>query len=142
MMIQKTLTEKVLPKSVIVILLGLLTLVSSNLYAQRLQQNQEQFRVLLFTKSLDYQHLSVPSGVQMFKEISQDNHFGLTWTEQADFFDNQAQLNSMDAIVFMNTSGDILNDALSSSVDKALVNSSSYKPFNIAVLSGALFKDM
>ena len=97
-------------KKLIVILVGLLTLVSTNSYAQRLQQNQEQYRVLLFTKSLDYQHLSVPSGVQMFKELSQDNHFALTWTEQSDFFDDQEQLNSMDAIVFMNTSGDILND--------------------------------
>ena len=97
-------------KKLIVILVGLLTLVSTNSYAQRLQQNQEQYRVLLFTKSLDYKHLSVPSGVQMFKELSQDNHFALTWTEQSDFFDDQERLNSMDAIVFMNTSGDILND--------------------------------
>ena len=110
MMIQKKLIEKVMSKKVPVILVGLLTLVSANSYAQRLQQNQEQYRVLLFTKSLDYQHLSVPSGVQMFKELSQDNHFGLTWTEQSDFFDDQEQLNNMDVIVFMNTSGDILND--------------------------------
>jgi uncharacterized protein len=93
------------------VLLGLLLTISANSYAQRMDQNQEQFQVLLFTKSLDFQHLSVPSGVQMFKELSQDNHFGLTWTEQSDFFDDQEQLNSMDVIVFMNTSGDILNDS-------------------------------
>ena len=87
-------------KVTVVVLLGLFLLVSTNSYAQRLQQNQEQFQVLLFTKSLDYQHLSVPSGIQMFKELAQDNHFGLTWTEQSDFFDNQEQLNSMDVIVF------------------------------------------
>ena len=72
-------------RKLLVTLVGLLTLVSANSHAQRLQQNQEQFQVLLFTKSLDYQHLSVPSGVQMFKELAQDNHFGLTWTEQSDF---------------------------------------------------------
>ena len=79
MMIQKTLVVKVMSKKITVVLAGLFLLVSSNSFAQRLQQNQEQFQVLLFTKSLDYQHLSVPSGVQMFKELSQDNHFGLTW---------------------------------------------------------------
>ena len=109
-MIQKKSVGKVMSKKVTAILLGLFLLVSANSHAQRLQGNQEQFQVLLFTKSLDYQHLSVPSGVQMFKELSQDNHFGLTWTEQSDFFDDQARLNSMDVIVFMNTSGDILND--------------------------------
>ncbi|MGY8794066.1 MAG: ThuA domain-containing protein, partial [Woeseiales bacterium] len=97
-------------KKVTAILLGLFLLVSANSHAQRLQGNQEQFQVLLFTKSLDYQHLSVPSGVQMFKELSQDNHFGLTWTEQSDVFDDQERLNSMHVIVFMNTSGDILDD--------------------------------
>ena len=110
MRIQIKFIDKVMIKKTIVILIGLTTFASSNSYAQRLQQNQEQFQVLLFTKSLDYQHLSVPSGVQMFKELSQDNHFALTWTEQSDFFDVQEQLNSMDVIVFMNTSGDILND--------------------------------
>jgi len=110
MMNQKTLVVKVMSRKLAVVLAGLFLLVNSNSFAQRLQQNQEQFRVFLFTKSLDYQHLSVPSGVQMFKELSQDNHFHLTWTEQSDFFDDQAQLNSMDVIVFMNTSGDILDD--------------------------------
>ena len=70
MMIQKKSVEKVMSKKVTAILLGLFLLVSANSHAQRLQQNQEQFQVLLFTKSLDYQHLSVPSGMQMFKELS------------------------------------------------------------------------
>src|SRR5210317_5323 len=109
-MTQTKLVGKIMSKKLVVVLVGLLVLVSTNSYAQRLQQNQEQFQVLLFTKSLDYQHLSVPSGVQMFKELSQDNHFGLTWTEQSDIFDDQERLNSMHVIVFMNTSGDILND--------------------------------
>ena len=102
MMSQKKSVGKVMSKKITTILLGLFLLVSANSQAQRLQQNQEQFQVLLFTKSLDYQHLSVPSGVQMFKELSQDNHFGLTWTEQSDFFDDQDRLNSMHVIVFMN----------------------------------------
>jgi len=110
MMIQKQLVEKVMTKKVIVILLGLLTFVSTSSHAQRLQANQERYQVLLFTKSLDYQHRSVTTGVEMFKELAIDNHFALTWTEQSDFFDDQDQLNNMDVIVFMNTSGDILDD--------------------------------
>jgi hypothetical protein len=110
MMIQKKLIEKVMSKKAIIILVGLFVIVSADSYAQRMERNQEHFQVLLFTKSLDFHHLSISNGVQMFKELSQNNHFGLTWTEQSDFFDDQAQLNSMDVIVFMNTSGDILND--------------------------------
>ncbi|MDA0706088.1 MAG: ThuA domain-containing protein [Proteobacteria bacterium] len=110
MMIQTKWVDKVMARKIIVVLLGLFTLVSTSSYAQRIEQNQEQFRVLLFTKSLDYQHHSVTNGVQMFKELAQDNHFALTWTTQSDIFDDQENLNEMDAIVFMNTSGDILNE--------------------------------
>jgi hypothetical protein len=49
MMIQKTLVVKVMSKKITVVLAGLFLLVSSNSFAQRLQQNQEQFQVLLFT---------------------------------------------------------------------------------------------
>jgi type 1 glutamine amidotransferase len=97
-------------KNIIILIIASFVLFSSKSDAQRMEGNQEQFQVLLFTKSLDFHHLSIQNGVSMFKELSQDNHFGLTWTEQSDFFDNQDQLNSMDVIVFMNTSGDILND--------------------------------
>jgi hypothetical protein len=87
MMMQKELIEKLMSKKTTVILVGLLLVVSANSNAQRMEGNQEQFQVLLFTKSLDFHHLSISNGVQMFKELSQNNHFGLTWTEQSDFFD-------------------------------------------------------
>lgn len=97
-------------KKIIIIVIGVIVLFNSRSDAQRMEGNYEQFQVLLFTKSLDFHHVSIQNGVSMFKELSQDNHFGLTWTEQSDFFDNQEDVNSMDVIVFMNTSGDILND--------------------------------
>jgi len=73
---------------------------------------QERYQVLLFTRSETYpwRHSSISNGVEMFKELSQANHFGLTWTDDAEIFNDDERLNSMDVIVFMNTSGDILDD--------------------------------
>jgi len=102
--------KTIFTKKTLSILAALFLIISTNANAQRLQENQKQFEVLLFTKSLDYQHLGIPNGIQMFKEIARDHHWGLTWTTQSNFFDNQEKLNSIDVIVFMNTSGDILDD--------------------------------
>ena len=75
---------------------------------------QERYQVLLFTKSESYpwRHDSISEGVQMFKELSQFHHFGLTWTADAQVFDDEERLGTMDVVVFLNTSGDeILTDS-------------------------------
>ena len=96
-------------KYITILLVAIFLLVSSTSVAQQIE-HQERFHVLLFTKSLDFHHVSISHGVQMFKKLSRENHFKLTWTEQSDIFDNQNELNEFDAIVFMNTSGDILDE--------------------------------
>ncbi len=72
----------------------------------------DRFQVLLYTKSETYpwRHDSISNGVEMFKELSRANQFGLTWTDDAEIFNDHERLNSMDVVVFMNTSGDILDD--------------------------------
>jgi len=75
---------------------------------------QERYQVLLFTKSESYpwRHDSISEGVQMFKELSQFHHFGLTWTADSQVFDDEERLGTMDVVVFLNTSGDeILTDS-------------------------------
>jgi hypothetical protein len=47
----------------------------------------------------------------MFKDLSKEGWFELTWTEIVrHHFDDIDQLNNFDVVVFMNTSGNILND--------------------------------
>lgn len=88
-----------------IILILICAFMASDVMAQR-------YEVLLFTKSESYpwRHNSLSNGVEMFKELSRANNFGLTWTADSEIFNDDERLQGMDVVVFMNTSGDILDD--------------------------------
>lgn len=65
-------------------------------------------RVLVFTKTAGFRHGSIASGVTALAELGPDNAFTTTQTEDAAIF-TDAGLARFDVIVFLNTTGDILN---------------------------------
>lgn len=67
-----------------------------------------QFNVLLFTKTTGFRHTSINAGVSAFKQLSKKHHFTVQWYEDANKF-NDAFLKQFDAVVFLLTTGDILN---------------------------------
>ena len=69
----------------------------------------EQFSVLLFTKTGGWHHESINAGVTAMKKMAERHHFKLEWHEMSSVF-NDERLKSYDAIVFLNTTADILND--------------------------------
>ncbi|MFH5834162.1 ThuA domain-containing protein [Halalkalibaculum sp. DA384] len=76
----------------------------------------QDYQVLLITKSLTFQHTSVSTGVEMFKDLSEEGFFELTWTGivastdlAGRWFEDIDRLSRFDVVVFMNTSGNILN---------------------------------
>lgn len=66
-------------------------------------------RVLVFTKTKGWRHDSIPAGIAAIQKIATDNFFTLTVTEDADTF-TDAQLSQYNAIVFLNTSLDVLDE--------------------------------
>jgi type 1 glutamine amidotransferase len=69
----------------------------------------EQFKVLLFTKTNGWHHKSINEGVDAMREMALKHHFLVDWHEDPSVF-NDANLKQYHAIVFLLTSGDILND--------------------------------
>ncbi|MFH5834161.1 ThuA domain-containing protein [Halalkalibaculum sp. DA384] len=92
-----------------IVLLGLaLFLSTSTMMAQR--GPDQDYQVLLFTKNLTFHHTSISTGVEMFKDLSEEGFFELTWTTIAkDWFNDIEDLSQFDVVVFMNTSGNVLN---------------------------------
>ncbi len=66
-------------------------------------------KVLVFSKTEGFRHSSIPAGIEAVKRIGQKNSFGVVATEDATIF-TQNQLKDFVAVIFMNTTGDILND--------------------------------
>lgn len=68
------------------------------------------FRVLVFSKTAGFRHDSIPAGVEAVKKLANPNGFEVDATEDSTEFTPE-NLKKYKVVVFLNTTGDILNDA-------------------------------
>ncbi|MFF0311189.1 ThuA domain-containing protein [Streptosporangium sp. NPDC004379] len=78
------------------------------------------FKVLVFSKTAGFRHDSIPAGVQAIRDLGATGDFTVDATEDSAAF-NSANLAQYKAVVFLSTTGDVLNatqqTALQSYVD-------------------------
>ncbi|MCZ4515713.1 ThuA domain-containing protein [Streptomyces sp. ActVer] len=67
-------------------------------------------RVLVFSKTAGFRHDSIPEGVAAVKSLGAENGFRVDATEDAGAFSSR-NLARYDAVVFLSTTGDVLNEA-------------------------------
>ncbi|HEX5218787.1 MAG TPA: ThuA domain-containing protein [Verrucomicrobiae bacterium] len=68
---------------------------------------QEEFKVLVFSKTAEFRHGSIPDGVAAIQQLGTTNHFTVDATEDGAQF-NDASLAQYAAVIFLNTTGDVL----------------------------------
>ncbi|WP_328993590.1 ThuA domain-containing protein [Kribbella sp. NBC_01245] len=66
------------------------------------------YDVLVFSKTAGFRHDSIPQGIQLIRDLGAANGFTVTSTEDANAF-NGSNLAQYEAVVFLNTTGDVLN---------------------------------
>lgn len=66
-------------------------------------------KVLVFTKTEGFRHKSIEKGVELLKSQGNENDFEVTHTEDASVFNND-NLKDYKLVVFLSTTGDILNE--------------------------------
>jgi type 1 glutamine amidotransferase len=64
--------------------------------------------LLVFTKTAEYRHESIPTGVRMLRDLGHNHGFDIAHTEDAVVFEKEG-LADYTAIVFLSTTGDVLN---------------------------------
>ncbi|MDC8004235.1 ThuA domain-containing protein [Aureisphaera galaxeae] len=67
-------------------------------------------RILVFSKTEGYRHESIPDGIKAFQSLGQQHDFIVDATEDATKFTDE-NLKQYVAIVFLNTTGDVLNES-------------------------------
>lgn len=78
---------------------------------------QKQFRALLFTRTMGFHHESIHDGVAAIRAMADKHFFDVEWHEDpARFTDNS--LAKYDVIIFLNTTGDILNPEQQTAMEK------------------------
>jgi cytochrome c len=85
----------------------------------------EPFDVLVFSKTAGFRHGSIPAGVAAIQQLGADNGFSVTATEDAGAFtaDNLAQY---EAVVWLSTTGDVLNDDQQAAFEQYVQNGGGY----------------
>ncbi len=70
-------------------------------------QDLPDSEVLVFSKTNGYRHEAIPDGIQMMRALGQKHGFRVEATEDSTAF-RPDRLSDFDAVVFLNTSGDVL----------------------------------
>ena len=65
-------------------------------------------RLLVFSKTAGFRHDSIPVGLQAMKELGVERGFAVEGSEDASLFSEQG-LSKFDVVMFLNTTGDVLN---------------------------------
>jgi type 1 glutamine amidotransferase len=86
-----------------ILIVAFLLILGSGAFAQK------QFKALLFTKTAGFHHESINEGVVAIKKLAERHSFTVEWQENASVF-NDDKLKEFQVIIFLSTTGDILND--------------------------------
>ncbi len=77
----------------------------------------QQFKALLFTKTDGFHHESILEGVSTIRQLASRNDFTVDWHENATIFNDKA-LEKYDAIILLNTTGNILTNEQQAAFEK------------------------
>ncbi len=72
-------------------------------------RDQRDIKVLVFSKTTSYRHESIPAGIAAIRSLGQQHGFVVDTTENNESF-NEKTLKNYNVVVFLNTTGDVLND--------------------------------
>ncbi|WP_259070253.1 ThuA domain-containing protein [Mucilaginibacter sp. X4EP1] len=87
----------------------LVSLVTSGLFAKQ--------KVLIFSKTVGWHHTSIPAGIAAITKLGQENNFDVDTSIDANKFTYE-NLKRYAAVIFLNTTGDVLNDTQQAAFQK------------------------
>jgi type 1 glutamine amidotransferase len=86
---------------------------------------QQQLHVLAFTKTAAFRHDSIPAAVRAVRELGAANRIAVDTTEDAAAFVD-ARLARYDAVIFLLTSGDVLDDGQQAAFERYVQGGGGY----------------
>jgi type 1 glutamine amidotransferase len=74
-------------------------------------------RVLVFSKTLGFHHNSIKQGIAAIQKLGSENKFDVDTTTNSTYF-NPQNLKKYAAVIFLSTTGDVLNDEQQAAFEK------------------------
>jgi cytochrome c len=75
-----------------------------------LTRDTREIKVLIFSKTASFRHESIPFGIDAIRNMGKQHGFSVDTTENSEVF-KEKTLKNYNVIVFLNTTGNVLNDA-------------------------------
>ncbi len=91
------------------LIVGILLLAVAGIYSAFFSKSRD-IRVLVFSKTESFRHESIEAGKKALFELAKKHNFKVDTTEDASMF-KEAVLKNYNVVMFLNTTGDVLNDA-------------------------------
>ena len=82
---------------------------------------KSEMRILVFSKTAGYRHQSIVAGKQALFKLARERGFEVDTTENSDDF-NEQTLQKYDALMFLCTSGEVLNEAQQEAMRRFIQN--------------------
>ncbi len=73
-------------------------------------RDTREIKVLIFSKTVSFHHESIPAGIEAIRALGKQHDFTVDTTTNSESF-NEKTLKNYNVIVFLSTTGDVLNDA-------------------------------
>jgi len=89
---------------------GLLATISGLWFFLIKVDQNDYLKLLVFSKTEGFRHSSIEEGQKMLQNLADQNGFEVLFSEEAEVF-NEKILADVNVIVFLNTTGDILDEA-------------------------------
>jgi len=130
--------------SIIIVLCSLLSFI-------KLQAQTAKINVLVFSKTAAFRHQSIDAGKTALARMAKEKGFGVSFTEDAENF-NELNLKKYHAVIFLNTTGDVLSNEQQSTFERYIQAGGGYVGIHAATdceydwswygkLAGAFFLD-
>jgi PKD repeat protein len=84
-----------------------------------------KYKVLVFSKTAAFRHSNIDEGITALKKLGADNGFAVDAIEEPSLF-TDAFLSRYDAVVWLSTTGDVLNDAQQASFERYIRSGHGY----------------
>lgn len=95
---------------IILLLSGSVLYACTDAISNSVVTTEREHHVLVFSKTSGFYHESIPDGIAAIQKLGQENNFKVDTTKNSAIFE-QDSLNKYSAVIFLNTTQDVLNDA-------------------------------
>ncbi|MBZ9730422.1 ThuA domain-containing protein [Salegentibacter sp. JZCK2] len=88
-------------------------------------ENEKNKEVLVFYKTAGFWHEAIPTGRDFISDLGEDHIFEVSTTQDADDF-NDENLAEFDLVIFLNTTGNVLDDEEQEAFEKYIENGGNF----------------